>query len=156
VVSSFDRISSRWGLRLIVAVVVYTAFVVAVTIGFMKRTVLSNKDAEIRELRYHPHVAQAVPKPVPKSDPKETSHGVLFHEDSVFAGSSVTSSDGRCRVLVSNIVGESVDLTVIVDSDSPRGFSSVHPGSQMTVGDYLINLRRVRGDLADLTISKPY
>jgi hypothetical protein len=154
--SWFEKISRRWELSSIVPVVVYTVFVVVVTIGFMERTAVANKDAEISVLKHDLEIAKAAPKAAPKSDPKDVPHGVVSREDSVFAGSSVTSMDGRCQVLVSSLIGESVDLTVTVNSDSPQGFTSVRPGKRIAVGDYFIDLHRVRGDIADLSISKPY
>ena len=154
--SGFEKTSRRWELSSLVSVAVYTAFVVIVTIGLMQRTAVANREAEITVLKHDLEIAKALPKTAPNSNLKETSHGVLSREDSVLAGSSVISPDGRCQVLVSSIIGESVDLTVTINSDSPRGFTSLHPGNRLTVGDYFIDLHRVRGDIADLSISIPY
>lgn len=73
---------------------------------------------------------------------------------SVFENAAVTSTDGGCQVLVDSIVGDSARLVVTVGSGNPVRSGYIRPGQRLTVGPYFVDLHRIRGNMADLSITK--
>ena len=143
-----EQVQNNWAVLLLI----WTVATVGITWTVAEKVVVGPKESRITELQKQLDYEKS--KPVVNSSPKVPEDPLVLHETPVFERSSVTSTDGVCEVLVDSIVGESARFVITVGSGSPVRSGYISPGDRLRAGNYFVDLHRIRGNVADVSIYK--
>lgn len=145
-----DKLKQHW----LIAVLLVCAFVAGTTWKVAIELLVAPRDYQITQLRDEIQRLKATPPPVHAVSTAETP--LMLEHTGVFAGSSVTTRDGRCIVRIISASESSISLSVAIDSNKPAEFRDQRPGDRVTIEAsgriYYVDLHRVRGNIVDLEI----
>jgi hypothetical protein len=88
----------------------------------------------------------------------DTSPSSIVLQDGVFQGQSVTTVDGRLAVKVTGIAGDTVSVSLQIDSSPPTEFKRLSIGSRIPIESgrwvYFVDIHRIRANIVDIGVSK--
>ena len=139
------RFRQHW----LISLIALCSVVAAATWGLAVQILVNPRDFEIARLEKALQQAK---------EASSASSAPVLLEAGIPEGTSATTSDGSCSIFVKKIVDGQVTLVVTLKAEEPRVFEKIEVGRRITVASgkvaYFIDVRRLRGNIADVSVSR--